>query len=186
MASGEEDDPWKYFLSDLEESEHPENYEPGGFHPVHLGGVYDRQHRGAHKLFLGGLSTVWLARNDNARRREALKIVAAKESPAYEARSTTIQGHPGIAGSSLFASLERRFWIDGPNGRRLCLVYTVFGPDLSRLLKGIRTRLKPRFARLVSPQITRALGQLQSNGLCHVGKLANAGRRCEYAELSRY
>lgn len=31
----------KNWPSDLEECEHLESYEQGGFHPVHLGDVYD-------------------------------------------------------------------------------------------------------------------------------------------------
>ena len=35
-----------------------ENYEPGGFHPIHLGDIYDASYRIVHKLGFGGFSTV--------------------------------------------------------------------------------------------------------------------------------
>lgn len=161
--------PWKYFPSHPEDTEDIENYEPGGFHPVHLGDVYDSRYRIVHKLFHGGFSTVWLARETLARRWVALKIVVARESATYEARSV-IESHPGLADSPLFAVIQRRFWLEGPNGRHLCLVYPVLGPDLSRLSNGIYTRLKPAFAREVSLQAARALAYIHSKGWCHGGK----------------
>lgn len=63
MDSDSESSPWKYLPFELGECEDLENYEPGGFHPVHLGDVYDDQYRVVHKLGFGGFSTVWLARN---------------------------------------------------------------------------------------------------------------------------
>ncbi|RMD41612.1 hypothetical protein DV735_g3524, partial [Chaetothyriales sp. CBS 134920] len=170
--------------SDLDECEDLEYYEPGGFHPVHLGDVYDNRYRVVYKLFFGGFSTVWLARDTLVNRWVALKIVIATESSTYNTRSV-IAGHPGVvlptpparhitesesslAGSSdLFITVDRQFWIDGPNGRHLCLVYPALGPDLSRLSRGIYSRLKPDFARQLSLQAAQALVQLHSNGLCH-------------------
>ncbi|OIW27648.1 kinase-like protein [Coniochaeta ligniaria NRRL 30616] len=146
---------WKYFAFDLGECEDIENYEPGGFHPVHLGDVYDSHYRVVHKLGFGGFSTVWLARQTVTNRWVALKIVAARELPTYHDRSV-IASHPSMAGSHLFAMVDEQFWIDGPNGRHLCLVFP-----------GIYSRLKPAFARDVYLQAVRALAQLHANGLCH-------------------
>lgn len=154
----------------IEGCENPEDYEPGGFHPVHIGDEFDKgRYRVAFKLFWGGFSTVWLARDRTDRRWVALKIVRAEDSQDYEARSVATS-HPGIAESSLFVVPERRFWIDGPNGKHLCLVLHAMGPDLSRLSKGIYTRLNSDFARRVSLQAARALAKLHSLGLCHGGK----------------
>ncbi len=168
MDSEPESSDWKYFPFELGECEELENYEPGGFHPVHLGGVYDSRYRVVHKLGFGGYSTVWLVRDTHANRWAALKMVVAREPPMYEARST-IAGHPSIAESRLFAMAEGKFWIDGPNGRHLCLLFPVLGPDLSKLSKGIYSRINPEFAREVSLQAARALAHLHSNGLCHGG-----------------
>ncbi len=140
MDSEPESSDWKYFPFELGECEELENYEPGGFHPVHLGDVYDSRYRVVHKLGFGGYSTVWLVRDTHANRWAALKMVVAREPPMYEARST-IAGHPSIAESRLFAMAEGKFWIDGPNGRHLCLLFPVLGPDLSKLSKGIYSRI---------------------------------------------
>ncbi|KAK4161589.1 kinase-like domain-containing protein [Cladorrhinum sp. PSN259] len=78
---------------------------------------------------------------------------------------------PSIVGSRLFAVADRQFWLDGPNGRHLCLVFPVLGPNLAKLSKGIYPRIKPGFAKEVSLQAAQALAHLHSNGLCHGGKL---------------
>ncbi|KAJ9155232.1 Kinase-like protein [Pleurostoma richardsiae] len=166
MDSDPENSSWKYLPFELGECEDLENYEPGGFHPVHLDDVYDSRYRVVHKLGFGGFSTVWLARETLTNRWVALKIVVARESPTYDDRSV-IARHPSIAGFNLFAMVDRQFWIDGPNGRHLCLVSQVLSPDLSKLSKGIYSRLKPAFARRAALQAARALAQLHSNGLCH-------------------
>ncbi|KAJ3544706.1 hypothetical protein NM208_g2910 [Fusarium decemcellulare] len=157
---------WKYFPFQLGECEDLENYEPGGFHPVHLNDVYDDRYRVIHKLGFGGFSTVWLAADATTSRWVALKIVAARESSTYQARSV-ISDHLSIPESCLFAVVDRQFWVDGPNGRHLCLVFPVLGPDMSRLSRGIYSRIKPNFVMEASLQAARALAQLHSNGLCH-------------------
>lgn len=164
--------PWKYFPFQLGESEYLETYEPGGFHPVHLGDVYDGRYRVVHKLGFGGFSTVWLARDTTSHRWAALKIVVASESQTYEARST-IASHPSVIQSPHFAVPDRRFWIDGPNGQHLCLVGPVLGPDLAKLSKGIYSRIKPDFAKEVSLRAAQALTQLHASGICHGGKQNN-------------
>ncbi|KAI7913010.1 hypothetical protein M0657_009329 [Pyricularia oryzae] len=82
-------------------------------------------------------------------------------SPEYEARPV-IADDSDIAGSRL-----RKYWLDGPNGRDLCLVLPVLGPGLSRLCTPIFSRLKPEFSRLVSLQATQANAQLHSERSCH-------------------
>ena len=38
-----------------------EDYHPGGYHPVHLGDVFNNQYKVLRKLGEGSYSTVWLA-----------------------------------------------------------------------------------------------------------------------------
>ncbi|KAK0706796.1 hypothetical protein B0T26DRAFT_599036, partial [Lasiosphaeria miniovina] len=144
-----------------------------GFYAVHLSDVYDDdegggRYRVAHKLGFGGFSTVRLARDALASCWVALKIVAARESPTYnyggDARAAA-----AIADSRLFATVEREFWFDGPNGRHLCLVSPVLGPDLARLSNGIYARITPQFSREVTLLSARALAHMHANG-CHGGK----------------
>ncbi|KAI6364322.1 hypothetical protein MCOR25_005660 [Pyricularia grisea] len=125
---------FKYLPYNLDgESENLENYEPGGFHPVHLGDEYDGRYRVVHKLYLGGFSTVWLVRDFIDNRWAALKIVIARESPEYEHRSV-INSDPSVSGSRFFSTVERKFWLNGPNGRHLCLVFPFGEPQTCQLL----------------------------------------------------
>jgi hypothetical protein len=105
-------DEWKYHPFDLEECEDLENYEPDGFHPVHLGDVFGGRYRVVHKLGFGGFSTVWLARDALKNCWVALKIVAARESATCEARFTTTSSNLNIAGFRLFDLLSRVFPYD--------------------------------------------------------------------------
>jgi serine/threonine protein kinase len=83
-----ESSPWKYLPRELGECEDLENYEPGGFCPIHLGNVYDDRYRIVTKLGFGGFSIVWLARDPIMNRLVALKIVVARvahvRSPIYD------------------------------------------------------------------------------------------------------
>lgn len=46
--------------------ESPHLYQPGGYHPVHLGDIYCDRYKVIHKLGFGSYSTVWLARDLNS------------------------------------------------------------------------------------------------------------------------
>ena len=46
-----------------------DRYRPGGYHPVHIGDVYDEKYRVLHKLGYGSHSTVWFARDLSATKR---------------------------------------------------------------------------------------------------------------------
>ncbi|CAJ2510834.1 Uu.00g064590.m01.CDS01 [Anthostomella pinea] len=78
-----------------------EQYKKGGFHPVHVDEMQVDRFEVVHKLGYGRIGTVWL-----------------------------------LPGSSSHGALQRQdgaiipdehFWIDGPNGRHLCLVLPVLG-----------------------------------------------------------
>ncbi|KAK1444478.1 hypothetical protein BgAZ_103840 [Babesia gibsoni] len=60
------------FDCNLSESEDPESYVPGGYHPVKVGEVYDGRYRIEGKLGWGYFSTVWLAAD--IKRRELLLL----------------------------------------------------------------------------------------------------------------
>lgn len=56
--------PWDFYISP-EDAEAVEGYQPGGYHPVHLGERYGwkGRYKILHKLGCGSYSTVWLARD---------------------------------------------------------------------------------------------------------------------------
>ncbi|KAG6239087.1 hypothetical protein E4U25_001127 [Claviceps purpurea] len=58
--------------------EEPDNYKPGGYHPVSLGDTFDSErYTILRKLGYGLYSTVWLARDSKCQRFVALKVLRA-------------------------------------------------------------------------------------------------------------
>ncbi|PBP22530.1 caib/baif family protein-like protein [Diplocarpon rosae] len=111
------------------------NYRPGGFHPVHLNDVFKKgRYIVIHKLGHGGFATVWLGRDTLRQRYVALKILAARLSrdcPEVEIlrRLKQSEDHEG---KPFVMSLLDHFWIDGPNGKHLCVVSEVGGPSIKQ------------------------------------------------------
>ena len=113
------------------------NYCPGGYHPVHLEDEFcDGRYFVIHKLGSGTYSTVWLAQDRHQQKYVALKILVADASEEsikpqiLRSLGQDIEGnrHPG---SDFVTSLWDDFYIDGPNGRHLCLVLQPAGCSVS-------------------------------------------------------
>lgn len=109
-----------------EEVENLERYRAGGYHPVNLGDTFSNdRYRIIHKLGWGSYSTVWLARDSVMDRYVALKIIAAAAS--INSAESRIMRHlhetagAQVAGSNHVVSLLDEFYIDGPDGRHLCI-----------------------------------------------------------------
>ena len=66
----------------LHDAENREEYQPWGFHPVHIGDRFGTagQFRIIHKLGRGGTATVWLCRDQDTQEYVALKIIIVDES----------------------------------------------------------------------------------------------------------
>ena len=154
-------------------TEDVEYYQPGGFHPVHIGDYYhDGRFKIVHKLGAGGFSTVWLARDLKRHSWAALKIVKVKESSLIEEKYDLV--------SSTVKEDARIFEIDGPNGRHLCLVLPVLGPCAADLSYNLDSRLRPSLARKVAYQTAKALSNLHSQGLTHGGQqFHNCPDKCQ-------
>ena len=139
----------------------------GGLHPVHLGDLLDgSRYKVVHKLGHCASSTVWLARDRSLRKYVDVKI---KESDISNSKlqneldilkhlSRATSDHPGRIYSAA-SLLLRYFWIDGPNGRHLALVFQVLGPSISQLNHWL-IRLHTCLARNIVLQVTQGLEYL--------------------------
>ncbi|KAF8460080.1 kinase-like domain-containing protein [Kalaharituber pfeilii] len=163
------------FVSLRDPTEWIEEYRPGGHHPVHLGDDFDNgTYKILRKLGYGGYSTVWLARDTKNSRDVALKILKASV-PDCELRvlshlSNSDHLHEGV--NHVLNTLNHFYHI-GPNGKHLCLVTEVMGPNISDLLSPPRGRFDdfPRFPKQIVKQITRqlllGLAYIHSNRIVH-------------------
>ncbi|KAF8466328.1 kinase-like domain-containing protein [Kalaharituber pfeilii] len=149
------------FVTLLDPTEWIEEYRPGGHHPVHLGDKFDNgTYKILRKLGYGAYSTVWLARDAKNSRYVALKILKAS-APDCELRvlshlSNSDHLHEGV--NHVLKTLNHFYHI-GPNGKHLCLVTEVMGPNISDLVMGPRRRLDDlaRYPKHIVQQITRQL-----------------------------
>ncbi|KAI1406366.1 kinase-like protein [Hypoxylon fuscum] len=148
-------------------------YNPGGHHPVHLDDILDGRFEVTHKLGNGGFGIVWLCRDLVLKKWRAVKILTAKHSSkGIEER---IFNHlrnqctsEDLAKNHISLPLED-FWIQGPNGRHLCVVMPVFGWAVSswRLAQRGWKETTNTNARDVCRQIIESLHFLHSHGICH-------------------
>ncbi|KAI1907430.1 hypothetical protein LOZ61_006123 [Ophidiomyces ophidiicola] len=147
----------------------PQNYCPGGLHPVHLGDCLgeDGRYRALHKLGSGGFAVVWLCRDlqHDTPRYVAVKIVMAMEStdkcPELHAMKLKQLGVDQEIGGSSLCLPSNYFWIQGPNGGHLCLVYPVAGPSVSKIARDASS------SRAISRQVVEGLAALHRHGFCH-------------------
>lgn len=158
------------FLVSLGDTENLEKYILGGFHPAHLGDVYDERYRIVHKLGAGGFSTIWLARDETENKWAALKIVVAKFSTSVRVKhhllNYTVASRSATHQACVFEEY-RQFTLEGPNDRHLCLVLPVLGPSTSQLSSGFDSRISTLLSRSESYQATMALADLHAHGLFH-------------------
>lgn len=162
----------RFLLPQVGDSEEVEMYRKGGFHPAHLGDLYDdSRYRIVHKLGAGGYSVVWLARDLSLNNWVALKIMVADKSSSFEDKAVMCHNITSEWNDGRFVTYTRYFHIEGPNGRHLCLLLPLLGPSSYILSHFRKSRIRPWLARRVAFQATQALADLHSRGLCHGGKL---------------
>ncbi|KAK5077816.1 hypothetical protein LTR70_004397 [Exophiala xenobiotica] len=152
--------------------EENEFYEVGGLHPVLIGDTFHNgRYTVLHKLGYGGFSTVWLARDQQAERYVALKILSVAGSRSVN--EIAIQRHifgSGTARDDLpISRIIDRFTFKGPNGRHTCLVLQMAGPSL-KVLYDQNVKLQPKYARNLAGQITRIIAELHARDIA-VGDL---------------
>jgi serine/threonine-protein kinase SRPK3 len=124
-------------LSDVEDVE---KYVPGGFHPVD---IHDTLQGGRYeviaKLGHGGYGIVWLCRDLRKNIWRAVKILTARHSLKRTTDWTAVQmlqeaGATQKQWEKAHIQLPiDNFWVEGPNGRHMCLVLPLLGPDLKSI-----------------------------------------------------
>ncbi|KAF5024428.1 hypothetical protein F66182_3514 [Fusarium sp. NRRL 66182] len=161
-------DSFRFLPAQVGDTEELELYRKGGFHPVHIGDLYDgSRYRIVHKLGAGGFSTVWLAYDSLNSAWVALKIVVADDSPKIEEKAVMCHNIISQFDDERFVTYLRYFHIHGPNGCHLCLVLPPCGPSSYVLSHYLKSRTRPWLARRAAFQAVEATADLHSRGLCH-------------------
>lgn len=146
-----------------------EEYQEGGFHPIHLGDVLgpDDRYRVIHKLGYGGFGTVWLCRDTKNSTYVAVKVMIADVTPEKVPDLALINLDKSIPGAEYIGIPLDNFEVAGPNGTHQCIVLPVLGPCVSPSL-WLKLDQEPAIVlRKMAHQATQALNFLHKNNLCH-------------------
>ncbi|KAL1888731.1 hypothetical protein Sste5346_009356 [Sporothrix stenoceras] len=137
------------FKNDHHPCDKMHQYYPGSYHPVDIGNFLNKgKYKVLRKLGYGPRSTVWLARDIEANKRYAIKILKARKSTGDGLEELTMYKHleaklsPKVI-SRHFTKIFDVFEVEGPNGTHKCLVYEPMGAD-GNLLLTFFPRLHPR------------------------------------------
>lgn len=152
-----------------------EGYCPGGYHPTCIGDQYrDGRYQVIHKLGYGSYSTVWLAQDHLKSRHVALKIlVAAASENSSEGKILRAlgSGHPEHPGRAYVLSLLDEFFVNGPNGRHLCVVSEAAGCSVAKSKETSTTwKFPANVARVIGARVLLGLDYIHSCGVVHGGK----------------
>ena len=171
-----------------------EDYHPGGYHPVHLGNVFNNQYKVLRKLGEGSYSTVWLARDlkyvlptlssryvclfpSRQNIYVALKILVSEVSEPTRELQILRYIAESAEGTRHITKLLDEFKHHGPNGIHICLVFEPMGPSANSMVEALpqfnppnirmKIRYPPRMAKSILRQSLEALAFLHENGVAH-------------------
>ena len=181
----------RFIPSRLDTIEDIENYQPGGYHPISIGDTFNHgRFRVLHKLGFGGSSTVWLAR-DQREEGDRSRIVTLKAMRADVSLSKVPSEIPELAISQKlrtslppsesvdFQTVDHHFFVRGPNGTHLFLIFPLAGPSILAMsdspgrAAGSR-RLRADLARKVAKQTAMMMHHMHCAGVVHGGKQSSA------------
>ena len=149
-----------------------EDYQDGGYHPIHLGdtlGISSR-YRVIQKLGYGGFGTVWLCRDTQDAGYVAVKVMVGGVRPEALPDLALARLDRSAPGAECIAIPLDSFSIQGPNGSHQCIVLPVLGPCVSPNL-WLRMKKDPGpILRGMAHQAAGAMRFLHKNGLCHGGR----------------
>ena len=155
--------PGPYVCEDLEE------YQEGGFHPVVIGDQFQNQRYSViHKLGSGGYATVWLVQDHQENRYAALKILTGYSSTyTHELKVYQHLQAKGGYEKCLVVPLLDSFWVDGPNGHHLCLVFEVMGPSIASFSRDYQKKIRPDVVRGLALQTAKGLVELHERSVAY-------------------
>ncbi|KAM7210141.1 Protein kinase-like domain containing protein [Rhypophila decipiens] len=170
----------KQFMVDMEPDhiEDPNDYHPGGLHPVHLGDKLNNRYRVAHKLGAGSFGTVWLCFDEEESIWRAVKLLTAHGSASSESDPENklppeLQAFHLLGRYTLeklrenhIASPVSSFTIQGPNGTHIGLFYPLLGCQLQHVFSYLAA--SEGLLKEITLQLVQAMDFLHREAkLCH-------------------
>lgn len=152
-------------------TEDMEDYKPGGYHPILLDDMLADRFEVIHKLGYGGIATVWLCMDHQKKEWCAVKVLAASCSSEDGSDLKVMRRFrergigPQDAAAAGIVLPSEHFWIDGPNGRHLCLVLPVLGVTLSDWYDWNQT--SHAAIKSICRQLAKGMLFLHRQGICH-------------------
>lgn len=173
----------RFLPSCLDGIEDVEDYQPGGYHPISIGDAFDNgRFRVLHKLGSGGSSVVWLARDQrgDGGKLVTLKAMRADISSSFKdpseipelAISQKLRASLPPSESVAFQTVDHHFFVQGPNGSHLFLIFPLAGPSVLAVSEspgrttGSR-RSSADLARKVAKQTAMMLYHMHCAGVVH-------------------
>ncbi|KAJ3496429.1 hypothetical protein NLJ89_g10488 [Agrocybe chaxingu] len=147
-------------------------YQPGGYHPVRAGEIYNERYRILHKLGWGQYSTVWLVQDMRDQRLATMKILVAdltNEKAGYDERAMLVslrETNPRSLGYHHIRHLLDDFIHEGPNGTHVCLVLEPMSVNAVEIYHGFKSPMPLFLVRRISAHVLRALCYLHEE--CHL------------------
>jgi len=175
-----------FIPSRLDVIEDIEDYQPGGYHPISVGDTFDHgRFRVLHKLGFGGSSTVWLVRDQREGDRGRIVTLKAIRADVPSSKvpseipelvvSQKLRASLTLSESVDFQTVDHHFFVQGPNGSHLFLIFPLAGPSIHAVsdspgrAAGSR-RLRAVLARKVAIQTALTIHRMHCSGIVHGGK----------------
>lgn len=169
-----------YLKGSNEGLESLEEYQEGGYHPIHIGDVLgpSDRYRVIHKLGHGGFGTVWLCRDSLQARYIALKVMISDVKSDEIFDFSLAELDQSMPGAQYIALPLDSFSIEGPNGSHQCLALLPLGPCVSPRLWMHLGTAAGAILRKFAYQSTQALNFLHKNQICHGGMFSSEITSC--------
>lgn len=154
-------------------NENPNEYRKGGYHPVHLGEVYNTRYRVLQKLGWGCFSTVWLVWDYRMERFQAMKVQRSASHYTSSAMDeiellSEIKSAEAKLGTPQCAQLNDFFNHQGPNGLHVCMVFDAYGENLLMLIERYEYHGIPLpIVKCITRQVLLALNHIHSVRIIH-------------------
>jgi len=184
-------------------------YEPGGYHPVVAGEVYNHRYRVIRKLGWGIYSTVWLVQDiqfvfdfgrisqvhflSREQRLAAMKILIGDLSTASKRGGWDEPGilkvlqktNPHSSGYGHICHLLESFIHQGPNGNHICLVLEAMRLSALDLYGALPGAMPLGLLKRMCKHVLPALQYLHEEcGIIHTGKMFPFIRSCLFLQHS--